>query len=352
METPPRETSEASASERDKSNPRIDIQDIIEIIEKLENLTAPISWVVQRITSILCWKSPGVTVLVFLVILICCIFLPDYLSAMCFIFLGGTILWGRMLTTPQANLQFDEVWEAADRAAQEAADAAKESNSEKVAVLKKYFAYLVRFYHTCKILLVVLEDLIGLWRWTDPPRSRKFVAVCVAGAVLCTILGAGQVMVLVSCLVFYIGRQYEGKDLWSVLPEVKDEGDRESIYSSAEDGWIDVDMEDENMKRLSNAEVPPAGNDTDSELRFRKDIVGHVKPVCSGCQVLVDTIFRKRVYCRACGHQFCSQCCNSKIPRALFGATSPMAQKETVRVCQDCKQKLGAAQMGFADDDS
>ncbi|KAK3095380.1 hypothetical protein FSP39_014014 [Pinctada imbricata] len=45
-------------------------------------------------------------------------------------------------------------------------------------------------------------------------------------------------------------------------------------------------------------------------------------------------------YCRHCGNNFCSKCCNQKVPKSMFGATSPEAQTETVLVCLVCYELL------------
>ena len=45
------------------------------------------------------------------------------------------------------------------------------------------------------------------------------------------------------------------------------------------------------------------------------------------------------------GAQLCSFCCSSKVPRVMFGATSPAAKKETVRVCKTCKEAFSTHDM-------
>eukprot|EP00041_Stephanoeca_diplocostata_P005019 m.54664 g.54664 ORF g.54664 m.54664 type:complete len:471 (+) comp15520_c0_seq9:76-1488(+) len=63
---------------------------------------------------------------------------------------------------------------------------------------------------------------------------------------------------------------------------------------------------------------------------------------CTSCNLAIDTIFRRRVMCRHCGFPFCGNCCAAKVPRVMFGATSPAARKETVRVCNSCKDYLNS----------
>ena len=66
---------------------------------------------------------------------------------------------------------------------------------------------------------------------------------------------------------------------------------------------------------------------------------GRQKEVCSGCQRTFG-LLKRRTYCRHCGDGFCSSCCKYRVPRALFGATSPQAAREKVAVCEGCKKIL------------
>jgi hypothetical protein len=83
-------------------------------------------------------------------------------------------------------------------------------------------------------------------------------------------------------------------------------------------------------------DLDEAGADADG-LRNRADGPRACARVGCGKEF---SFFRKPVYCRHCGQQFCGGCCSSKVPRSYFGATAPAAQKETVRVCKDCKDYL------------
>lgn len=59
--------------------------------------------------------------------------------------------------------------------------------------------------------------------------------------------------------------------------------------------------------------------------------VAHVhgkKPhVCSHVRCLrirykhIVLFFLPQLYCRHCGNNFCSKCCNQKVPKSMFGAT-------------------------------
>ncbi|OWF41043.1 protrudin-like [Mizuhopecten yessoensis] len=61
---------------------------------------------------------------------------------------------------------------------------------------------------------------------------------------------------------------------------------------------------------------------------------------CFKCETSFSSILKRRYYCRHCGNNFCTKCCNQKVPKAMFGATSPTAQTETVLVCNVCYDLL------------
>ncbi|WAR21355.1 ZFY27-like protein [Mya arenaria] len=44
--------------------------------------------------------------------------------------------------------------------------------------------------------------------------------------------------------------------------------------------------------------------------------------------------------CCHCGNNFCSKCCNQKVPKSFLGATAPSAQTELVLVCTVCHKLL------------
>lgn len=61
---------------------------------------------------------------------------------------------------------------------------------------------------------------------------------------------------------------------------------------------------------------------------------------CFECNTSFSSILKRRYYCRHCGNNFCSKCCNQKVQKSLFGATAPTAQTETVLVCSSCYKVL------------
>lgn len=74
------------------------------------------------------------------------------------------------------------------------------------------------------------------------------------------------------------------------------------------------------------------------ELKKRRQHIANES--CFGCKVSFSSILKRRLYCRHCGNNFCSKCCNQKVPKSVFGATAPSAQTETVLVCNVCHKNL------------
>lgn len=61
---------------------------------------------------------------------------------------------------------------------------------------------------------------------------------------------------------------------------------------------------------------------------------------CIGCNAAFSPLLKRRFHCSHCGNHYCSRCCCYKVPRSLFGATSPAARLETVIVCYFCYKFL------------
>ncbi|KAK6178059.1 hypothetical protein SNE40_012895 [Patella caerulea] len=80
------------------------------------------------------------------------------------------------------------------------------------------------------------------------------------------------------------------------------------------------------------------------ELKRRRQQV--TAESCFGCKVSFSSFLKRRYYCRHCGKDFCNKCCNQKVPRSVFGATSPAAQTETVLVCNTCRKMLSSSKDG------
>ncbi|XP_041369686.1 protrudin-like [Gigantopelta aegis] len=113
----------------------------------------------------------------------------------------------------------------------------------------------------------------------------------------------------------------------------------EGINEEDKDSNWDLDG-DENraMSKLEPAPSKPGMVARLLELKKRRHQMSN--ECCNGCKASFSPILKRRHYCRHCGNHFCNKCCSRKVPRAVFGATAPAAQTETVLVCVKCHQLL------------
>ncbi|XP_033102925.1 protrudin-like [Anneissia japonica] len=100
-----------------------------------------------------------------------------------------------------------------------------------------------------------------------------------------------------------------------------------------------------------NSDTESMHNETKEEHLERTDIdekekKKKVEPLsCILCSTVFTSVLRRRRYCRYCGNQFCPKCCFKKIPRSIFGATSPAAQSAKELVCNQCYYFLTGEQV-------
>jgi len=62
--------------------------------------------------------------------------------------------------------------------------------------------------------------------------------------------------------------------------------------------------------------------------------------VCTGCQASFMSILKRKYFCCNCGNQFCSRCCNLKVPKSFLGVTAPSTKNDTVLLCAVCHRHL------------
>lgn len=113
----------------------------------------------------------------------------------------------------------------------------------------------------------------------------------------------------------------------------KDSDDVSDLDYDAE--TIEVTMEEDGKSTNTNK---PGMVARLMELKKRRQHIANES--CFACKVSFASILKRRFYCRHCGNNFCSKCCNQRVPKSVFGATAPSAQTETVLVCNVCHKNL------------
>ncbi|KAH9520155.1 hypothetical protein Btru_060139 [Bulinus truncatus] len=119
---------------------------------------------------------------------------------------------------------------------------------------------------------------------------------------------------------------------------MKDSGDDELSADDSSDKDLTDEVSDTSMIQLDPSPSKPGMVARLMEIRKLKKQTA--SETCLGCKVSFASILKKRLYCRHCGYSFCNRCCYQKVPRSVFGATSPAALKETVLVCCSCHSLL------------
>ncbi|KAK7109509.1 protrudin-like [Littorina saxatilis] len=129
-----------------------------------------------------------------------------------------------------------------------------------------------------------------------------------------------------------------------VMPKDRSSTDLDSLDMDDKDDSSDVDLiemtntVDESLSKIEPPPQRPGMVARLMELKKRRSQMANEN--CHGCRVSFSSILKRRHYCRHCGNSFCHKCCNLKVPRSVFGATSPAASKETVLVCNGCHGQL------------
>jgi len=114
------------------------------------------------------------------------------------------------------------------------------------------------------------------------------------------------------------------------------EGDDEDDDSDDE---VDIDtVGEDSMISLDPSPDKPGMVARLMEIKKRRKQIANES--CQDCNASFASILVKRLYCRHCGFSFCNKCCYQKVPRSVFGATSPAAVTETVLVCCSCHAVL------------
>lgn len=339
----------------------VDLADIVDTVEMIGELIQPYARIVATLRWLIGWESVYWSGSVLAGLVIGCIFCPGLL--LCGLAAGPAIVMtlARFRRIPEGRgAYFDPVWQVSGDAHARATTVPDQLEATNK-TLQKYYTYLLHFQSTADEFCEWLIDNHKLWNWTEPARSIRLITSCMVVTLALLFLPTNYGLAAITCLIFYGGWEPSnaGVNPPEVYPSVyqQQQGQADDTDGS---GWVHVNddpslLRDRNVSNGSGGGGSGSGAnsllDYDATVNNGSDSPDddHLKQkkkngnVCArpGCKV-VFSFFRKRVYCRHCGQQFCGSCCSSKVPRSYFGATAPAAQKETVRVCKTCKQYLGS----------
>ncbi|CAC5417834.1 ZFYVE27 [Mytilus coruscus] len=214
-----------------------------------------------------------------------------------------------------------------------------------------------RFSRLIEPFAFVLYCLDDIRNWRYPKVTLCLWIIC---NLCCIILTKGAVFVLVSLLVVVIAAtglvQIHTRILDKILPvnhlsspddESSDENDEDSAYSTVRQFRVSIIQMFEFVVKCNELLAHFYGilkwDNILPSLRMYCRELRWLKESCFACKVSFASILKRRFYCRHCGNNFCSKCCNQRVPKSVFGATAPSAQTETVLVCNICHKNLTKA---------
>lgn len=340
---------------------RMDLADFVTEVDRFSTLIEPIALVVYFIEDIRRWKYTMGTLAVWILCNLACLVLTKgavfTLMSLLVICIATTSLvqlhtriLGKFLPSTSPTKEEEE-----------------DVEDEEVMKTVKQFRYsLLQMYDFIVLCNDGLTEFYRILKWDNILASLRFhVEICVFLLSLVVLPTRGICFMLVNWfflaneVVFHKFLKY-GEKCWGVslspIP-LKDNGPSRtpSNTSSESDDRASNEVE---IKEQSDVESDPSNIEIlsdDSDLkssvyskptmveRFlalkkrRKHIANET---CHKCDVSFASILKRRLYCRHCGNNFCSKCCNQKVPKSMFGATAPQAQTEMVLVCNVCYDLL------------
>ncbi|KAK3603015.1 hypothetical protein CHS0354_037762 [Potamilus streckersoni] len=350
-------------------NGRIDLADFVQEVERFNKLVEPFAFVIYAWDDLRRWRYPMLTFILWIVCNIGCFFLTQgavfALVAFLVILIATTCLF--QLHThildkflPETSLR--------------RRDSDSEADEGTVLQTVREFRYSLMQMHD---FIVKCNDYLNhfyaILKWeVTTPALRFFIELC--GFLLCLVVMPVRWNFLIFTNWFFLASEDVYHLLYSYFLLLMEcaQGKRtlSSLFQKPVDKTQDKEEEnEENYKSDEIKEKPDAADkddfsdvecDTliidggDSDMKVQTSKPGMVAKLiemkrrrqrlanesCFGCKVSFSSILKTRHYCRHCGNNFCSKCCNQKVPKATFGATAPTAQTDTVLVCTTCYNVL------------
>lgn len=157
---------------------------------------------------------------------------------------------------------------------------------------------------------------------------RKACGFFAAIAIICQLVPANWLTVLATLSVFIAGAKVEVFPIHTKIPSKSEMRIAASPNDASTSPTIGKDSSSPSAGRSIRSHATPdvmtvdAGpgsyGHTKEECRSVAGSNSSSKPKCSSCDAEIGTLFKKRVYCKHCGAQFCSSCCGNKVCHSLL----------------------------------
>ncbi|XP_064603894.1 protrudin-like [Liolophura sinensis] len=350
------------------SDSPVDIINFVHEVHCFSALVEPIETVWTGITNIRRWRSPYVTLGVWLLCNIGGVLLTKgtvfVLVAFMIFLLSGISLFHvhtRILDKILPNTGTDM---------EEDQSSGVYTATENMQSIKEFRVSLIQMY-------VILEDLnqklirfYTLLKWDDMKQSLRFhVGISLTMLCLCVLPSRWNFLLFTNWFLLGDEKVHKylrkngvdklqafiqekcGLDLLTQSACVKEVKEKNRTFTEKEPSECEekpgVEGQSDGEYDVGSSE---SGNDSDSKTEFVPSKPGMVSRLlefkrrkqqmmtgqCHGCKASFASILKRRYCCMQCGNHFCARCCFQKVPRSVFGATAPAAKTETVPVCGSC----------------
>nr|XP_022286867.1 protrudin-like [Crassostrea virginica]XP_022286868.1 protrudin-like [Crassostrea virginica] len=341
---------------------RMDLADFVSEVDRFSSLVEPIAFIVYCIEDIRRWKYTIGTLTVWILCNIGCLVLT---KGAVFTLMSLVVICIATTSLVQLHTRILDKFLPSTSTQKDVEEAVED---EEVMKTVKQFRYsLLQMYDFIVLCNEGLTDFYRILKWDNTLASLRFhVEVCVFLLSLVVLPTRGICFMLVNWfflaneVVFNKFLKY-GEKGWGVslspIP-IKESGpikNHNSTPSTSEDQersdkgetkeHSDVDSDPSNIEIMSDdsdlkSSIYSKPTMVERLLALRKRRQHIANETCHKCDVSFASILKRRFYCRHCGNNFCSKCCNQKVPKSMFGATAPQAQTEMVLVCSVCYELL------------
>ncbi|XP_069140630.1 protrudin-like [Argopecten irradians] len=345
---------------------KVDLVYFVAEVERFNRLIEPLALVLYALDDVRRWRYPNWTIGAWIICNIFCLFLS---KGAVFALVSLLVVGIATLCLVQVHTRIlDKFFPYTGRNDDKTDD---DDEVEETVTMKtvQYFRFsVVQMYDFIVKCNEYMAHLYGIFRWDNTLASLKFyIELCVFLLSLVVLpnravwfliinwifLASEDILKVIINFGLNLYGQFSGNPVKLLTVSSNFESKPESNSTNVncvDNGHIENVAEQKEEETVEDVDTivektsPGAvGSKPGMVARLREIKKKHqhiANESCFKCETSFSSILKRRYYCRHCGNNFCTKCCNQKVPKSMFGATSPTAQTETVLVCNVCYDLL------------